>query len=154
MVEKLNLHMYQSTQSNKYLTLFYAVLDPGTDVLSYINAGHNRPILVYPAADCPQLLDKGGMVVGMFPHARYQVGEVRFEPGTELLIYTDGLSEVTNAEGEEYGDDQLERTLSRLRGQGSVEEEKDAIVREVMQFSGHRTVDDLTLLLIRRLEDA
>jgi len=153
-VEKLNLHMYQSTQSNKYLTLFYAVLDPTTDVLSYINAGHNRPILVFPADDCPQLLDKGGMVVGMFPNASYQVGEVRFSPGTELLIYTDGLSEVTNAAGEEYGDDRLERTLCRLRGQGSVEDEKNAIVSEVMQFSGDQTVDDLTLLLIRRMEDA
>jgi len=151
-VEKLNIHMYQSTQSNKFLTMFYAVLDPARHQLTYINAGHNRPILVC-SQNRIQHLDKGGMVIGMFRNAMYQVGEVCFEPGTELLIYTDGLSEVTNPEGEEFGDDRLEEVLCDLRGKGAVQEEKDAVVHRVMHFSRNNTVDDMTVLLIRRLAD-
>ncbi|MDJ0839442.1 MAG: PP2C family protein-serine/threonine phosphatase [Acidobacteriota bacterium] len=148
-IEKLNLHMCQSTQSNKFITLFYAVLCPETHTLQYINAGHNRPILIHPDHSF-ELLDKGGMVVGMFPSASYQVGTVKMDPGTELLIYTDGLSEVTDREGEEFGDDRLVETLRRKRGQGTVEQEKDDIVREVMDFSSDSMVDDMTLLLLRR----
>jgi len=150
-IQKLNLHMCQSTQSNKFITLFYAVLDPRTHELCYINAGHNRPILIRPDKSFT-LLDKGGMVVGMFPSANYLTGSVYFEPGTELLIYTDGLSEVMDKDGEEYGDDRLVETLRCKQGQGSVEQEKDDIVADVMGFSSHNMVDDMTLLLIRRKE--
>ncbi len=148
-IEKLNLHMWQSTQSNKFITMFYAVLDSVTHRLTYINAGHNRPILVKPDKSTV-LLDKGGMVIGMFPKASYQVGNVDFEEGTELLIYTDGLSEVVAPGGEEYGDERLISSLVTKQGQGTVEDEKNEIVNEVMKFSSNEMVDDLTLLLIRR----
>jgi len=152
-IEKLNLHLSQSTQSNKFVTMFYAVLDPRTHELTYINAGHNRPILVNTAGE-HELLGMGGMVLGLFPMAKYQVGTARFEPGAELLIYTDGLSEVNDPDGEEYGDDRLIETLIRMRGQGSAVEEKDRMVNEIMDFSAGQMVDDLTLLLIRRRPEA
>ena len=148
-IERLNRHMCSSTSNNKFITMFYAVLDPATHKLSYINAGHNRPILICPDKSTV-LLDKGGMVVGLFPTVQYQVGEVIFEEGTELLIYTDGLSEVTDPNGEEYGDDRLIDTLKDMQGRGSVESEKDDIVNDVMTFSRNEMVDDLTLLLVRR----
>jgi len=148
-VEKLNLYLCHSTQSNKFVTMFYAVLDPRAHILSYINAGHNRPILIRPDKTI-DLLSLGGMVVGLFPSATYQVGAIPFEPGTELLIYTDGLSEVTDRSGEEYGDERLVSILLERHGSGTVEEEKNQIVEEVMRFSSNEMVDDLTLLLLRR----
>lgn len=151
-IERLNKHMYLSTASNKFITMFYAVLDPETHCMRYINCGHNHPILVVPDTE-PELLGTGGMVLGMFPRAQYRVGEVLFRPGTELLIYTDGLSEVTTQEGEEYGDDRLIQCLIRKQGYGTLQEEKDEIVKEVMHFSGNEMVDDMTLLMLRRKRD-
>lgn len=151
-IEKLNLHMWQSTQSNKFITLFYAVLDPVSNTLTYINAGHNHPILL-GADKSIQFLDRGGMIIGMFPRATYKIGQVHLDPGTDLLIYTDGLSEVTNQEGEEYGDDRLIENLRQKKQMCSATEAKDAIVNDVMRFSSDSMVDDMTLLLIRRTSD-
>lgn len=148
-IEKLNLHMCQSTQSNKFVTMFYGVLDPVNHILRYINAGHNRPILVKPDKSI-LLLDKGGMVVGLFPQAAYMVGSVTLEPGTGILIYTDGLSEVMDAGGEEYGDDRLAHTFVNLMEVDCVEKQKENIIDEIMNFSQNKMVDDMTLLIIRR----
>jgi sigma-B regulation protein RsbU (phosphoserine phosphatase) len=149
-METLNFHLYHSTQSNKYVTMFYAVLDPKTNILTYINAGHNRPILVYPN-NSVQLLEKGGMVVGLFPGAKYEVGQVEFEPGCQLLMYTDGLSEVTlpNSE-EEFGDDRLIETLLACRECMTAEEARNNIIEAALNFSKNQMVDDLTLCLLRR----
>ncbi len=150
-IEKLNVHMWQSTQSNKFVTMFYAVLDPVEHQLTYINAGHNHPIMVHPDGST-ELLGTGGMVVGLFPSAVYQVGSVPFQKGAELVIYTDGLSEVTHPKNNEieYGDERMMQTLMELGFTGSVEEKKNRMIEDAMAFSGNQMVDDLTLLLIRR----
>lgn len=149
-IEKLNLYLYNSTQSNKFVTMFYAVLDPKTNLLTYINAGHNRPILLYPD-NSVQLLDKGGMVVGLFPGAKYEVGQVEFEAGCQLLMFTDGLSEVTlpNSE-EEFGDDRLIEAMLASRECMTVEEARKNIIEAALNFSHNQMVDDLTLCLLRR----
>ena len=148
-IEKLNFHMWQSTQSNKFITMFYAVLDPVRHTLHYINAGHNRPILVNPDKSV-SLLDKGGMVIGMFPNFSYQVGSVTLEAGAKLLIYTDGLSEVRDQAGEEYGDDRLATVFCNTCDDQTAQTTKEFIIGDVMGFSSNRMVDDMTLLVIRR----
>jgi len=152
-IEKLNLHMWQSTQSNKFVTMFYAVLDPVEHLLTYINAGHNHPIMVRPDKST-ELLGVGGMVIGLFPSAVYRVGTVTFDVGSELVIYTDGLSEVTRDENseEEYGDERMLKTLLEIGNDGTAVEKKDKIIADAMAFSSNRMVDDLTLLLVRRNE--
>ena len=146
-IEKLNIHLCQSTQSNKFVTLFFAVLDPDTHLLTYINAGHNRPILVRPDRSTV-LLDKGGMVLGLFPMATYLVDTVCLDEGAKILMYTDGLSEVVNQNEEEFGDDRLLTTF--LNFEGTADQEKNYIVHRVMDFSANTMVDDLTLLIIKR----
>ncbi|CAM2007064.1 SpoIIE family protein phosphatase [Acanthopleuribacter pedis] len=148
-IEKLNLHLFQSTQSNKFVTLFFGFLDPEDHTLEYINAGHNRPIMVCSEQKV-QLLHKGGMMVGMFPNAKYEVGTVPFEKGSLLLVYTDGLSEVADEEGEELGDDRLVDLVKRYQKEDDVGFGRRQIVKAAMDFSKGEMVDDLTLLLIRR----
>lgn len=148
-IEKLNQHLYHSTQSNKFVTLFFGFLNPQDHTLQYINAGHNRPIMVC-SEEKVQLLHKGGMMVGMFPNAQYEVGTVPFEKGSLLLVYTDGLSEVADSEGEELGDDRLIELVKRCRQDEDVCSGRRQIVDAAMAFSAGQMVDDLTLLLIRR----
>lgn len=148
-IKKLNMQMCMSTQSNKFVTMFYAVLDPKTNTMEYINAGHNPPILMR-GDEKVEFLRDGGMVIGLFPDVEYTVGKVHFQEGTELLIFTDGLSEVMDEDGEEFGDDRLVKAFLGLRGRGSASEAKDELINQVLTFSSGRMVDDLTVMLIRR----
>lgn len=149
-IKKLNKQLCTSTQSNKFVTMFYAVLDPKTHVMEYINAGHNPPILIRKEDNSVEYLRDGGMVIGLFPDVDYRVGSLTFEPGTELLIFTDGLSEVIDSDGEEYGEERLVHALLGLRGQGTAQEAKDELIKQVLTFSSGKMVDDLTVMLIRR----
>ena len=148
-VVELNKHMHASTQSNKFITMFYAVLDPVQHKLTYINAGHNHPIMMRPDGS-HEMLGLGGMVIGLFPNAPYKVGEVDFEEGADLLMFTDGLTEVNAGGEEEYGDFRLMETFSRLAGTGTAEECKNQIIEDAMTFSSNATVDDMTIMVLRR----
>lgn len=148
-IGRLNRQLCSSTQSNKFVTMFYAVLDPETNTMQYINAGHNPPILIKNDGSVEYLRD-GGMVIGLFPDVDYRVGSFQFEKGTELLIFTDGLSEVMDEEGEEFGDDRLVHALLELRGKGTATQAKDELINQVLSFSSGKMVDDLTVMLIRR----
>ncbi len=146
---RLNQHIYMSTQTNKYVTMFFAILDPQRHELCYINAGHNRPILLRPDGSFREL-DCGGMVIGMFPKAPYEFETVAIEPGTELLIFTDGLSEIMDSEGEEYGEERLVQKMLSQRGMDCAESLKQTLITDVLEFGGHRMIDDLTIMVLRR----
>lgn len=148
-IKKLNRQLCVSTQSNKFVTMFYAILDPETHTMQYINAGHNPPILMHKDKSIEFLRD-GGMVIGLFPDVEYRVGSFTFKEGSELLIFTDGLSEVIDDEGEEFGDDRLVHAFVSLGGKGTATEAKDELIKQVLTFSAGKMVDDLTVMLIRR----
>ena len=148
-IVELNKHMWASTQSNKFITMFYAVLDIAEHKLTYINAGHNPPILMRPDGT-HEMLGLGGMVIGLFPHAPYKVGQVDFDEGSDLLMFTDGLTEVNAGGEEEYGDNRLMETFPKLAGTGTAEECKNKIIEDAMDFSSNATVDDMTIMLLRR----
>lgn len=146
---RLNNHIYESTQNNKYVTMFFAVLDPANHQLSYINAGHNRPLFKCKGHEIREL-DRGGMVVGMFPNVCYEVETVTLEADTEILVFTDGLSEIVDGLGEEYGELRLEQFLLSERGNGSAESRMQAIMNDVLTFGANRMIDDLTIMVVRR----
>lgn len=148
-VRRLNAQIYHATQSNKYVTVFFAILDPIRHELTYVNAGHNRPRLLAPDRTMRQL-DIGGMVVGLFPSPPYQRETVPFERGAQLLVFTDGLSEIMDAAGAELGEERLEQILLSHAEETSAETLKLSILREVLEFGGHRMIDDLTIMVVRR----
>jgi len=152
-IARLNEHLYRSTQSNKFVTLFFGILDPKNHTLTYINAGHNRPFLITPDGHVREL-DRGGMVVGLFPNPRYETETVDLPPGAELLIFTDGLSEIQDSSGVEFGENRLVQILLQLRGTCSATRAKDFIMSSALDFGSNQTDDDLTLLVLHRKSDA
>ena len=141
--------LYKRTLPAKYATMFLAVLDPESHVLSYSNAGHN-PGLLIDAAGTVRQLESTGPPVGLIPEGEYQAETVQFEPGTLLVLYTDGITEASDPEEEEYGTERLAK-ISRLRRQDDLELLSDAIQRDLDTFTrGVPYADDRTLLLIRR----
>ena len=98
----------------RFVTFFYGLLESETRRLVYCNAGHCAPILVTgtarSSADCRRLTE-GGAVLGIFDEWEYEQGEVQLAPGDRLLMFTDGVTEVRDATGEEFGEDRLVELL-------------------------------------------
>ncbi len=133
----------------RFTTAFFAELDPETGSLVYVNAGHNVPIL-RKASGALERLEAGGIPVGIFAEAAYQVGTARLERGDWLVIFTDGVVEAVNTKDVEYGEPELIRLVDRESGSAPAE-----LLRSLMagldQFVGNTPQhDDITCLLLKR----
>ncbi len=149
----VNTLVYEASTTNRYATFFYAQYDPQTGNLSYVNAGHNPPFLLRPAAGEVEVikLEAGGPVVGMLPSmlARYDQGSVKLEKGDVLVGFTDGISESMNRAEEEWGEDALLEELKPLM-ETPAEEMIRKIVAAADKFAdGAKQHDDMTMVVVR-----
>jgi len=122
--------------------------------LHYINAGHVPPLLIRAQSGGYEQLEKGGLVIGLFPHAEYERGSVKLEPGDVLVCCTDGILEAENSQHEEFGPERLAATVSHNRHK-SAQAIVDAVLADVKAFS--RTgehVDDKVLMIMKVNPDA
>jgi len=147
---RLNQFMLASTQENKYVTLFYAELDPATRRVVYVNGGHVPPCRVRVDGKAERLL-AGGPALGLLAGADYESGEAALEPGEILAVVTDGVTEATSPEDREFGDEGVLRVLRAHRSQGA-QAVLDALVRSVLAWTGPAGCsDDLTALVLKAL---
>lgn len=144
----LNKLVYESSDANRYATFFYAELDVTSRALTYVNAGHNPP-MVFRRGGGVLRLDTGGPVVGLMEDCVYQQGCVTLAAGDVLVAYTDGISEAMNASDEEWGE---ERLMEAVQSDGAAN--AGALIGRLMvsadQFvAGAPQHDDMTLLVVR-----
>ncbi len=145
----LNRALMGTCPENRFVTLFYAVLDPQAGELIYANAGHNPPLLARAGGEIVPL-QEGGPVLGILRSLAYQQFRVAFSPGDALLLYSDGVTEAANAAAEEFGEDRLAQVLSASR-QAGAEQIVDAVHDAVDLFlAGHPPADDITVVAARR----
>ncbi len=143
---EVNRLTYSTTDGDKYATLFYGVYDDTTRTLSYVNAGHNPPLLVR-ADDTTERLEATGMVIGLMPDAQFTQESLQLRVGDTLVLFTDGLTEAVNPNGEEFGDARLEQLVRRHRRLRPAELET-LIMKEVDGFKGVAPQqDDVTLVV-------
>jgi sigma-B regulation protein RsbU (phosphoserine phosphatase) len=150
LMARLNRFLFESTQDNKYVTLFYAELDPGRGRLRYVNAGHVPPFLVRADGACERL-GCGGPVLGLIEEVSYEVGDAALAPGDLVAMVTDGVTEALSPDECEFAD---ERALEALRASlaGSAEATVDALVAGVSAWTGAAGCsDDLTVLVLKAL---
>ena len=95
-----------------FVTLFYGILDPETGLLLYANAGHNPPYLVASTGAVTPIRPTGGVAIGVVPDLSYSEDSLTLVPGDRVFLYTDGISEAMNEEGEMFGEDRVEEVLS------------------------------------------
>jgi sigma-B regulation protein RsbU (phosphoserine phosphatase) len=147
---RLNRFLLASTQENKYVTLFYAELDPRTRRLVYVNGGHVPPCRVSAAGECERLL-AGGPALGLLESAEYEAGEAALRPGDVVAVVTDGVTEAASPEDREFGEEGVLRVLRAHRTEGA-KEVLDALVRSVRAWTGPAGCsDDLTALVLKAL---
>ncbi|QQS46800.1 MAG: SpoIIE family protein phosphatase [Acidobacteriota bacterium] len=148
-VTEVNQYIYDNTPANRYVTMFYSELDPRTHQLTYINAGHNAPLLVRTSGEVARL-DIGGFPVGITPFGEYREGWTELEPGDVLVIYSDGASESLNEAEEEFGEARLIELVQKHRNRTAAGI-RDRIDEALTKFVGNAdTVDDLTLVIVKR----
>ena len=149
-IDRLNKKTCQKCPSNKFITFFFCVLDPATGELAYCNAGHNPPLIVR-ANGAVEYLDGGGTVLGILPIAKYSEYHARLEPGDALAIYSDGVTEATNAKDEEFGDERFAAVLAANR-EKSAAQIVAAVTHALTEFAaGSPQADDITLVVARRV---
>ena len=147
-MSRSNRLMFQSTDSAKFVTFFYAVLDIAGRTLEYSNAGHNPPILFSGDRD-PQRLETGGPVLGVLPDFPYEQTAVELNPGDLLLIFSDGFSEAMNLRLEEFGEDQLV-SLAVENHSDSAADLIEKISQAVVAHTGKAPqTDDMTIIAVR-----
>lgn len=146
---EINQYIYDNTPSNRYVTLFYSELDLRSHQLTYINGGHNSPLLVRASGEVTRL-DIGGFPVGITPDGDYREGFITLDPGDVLVIYSDGVSEGIDESGEEFGEHRLLEVVQKNRGR-SAAGIRDRIDEALTRFVGRaKAVDDLTIVILKR----
>ncbi|MGA7077155.1 MAG: SpoIIE family protein phosphatase [Terriglobales bacterium] len=149
-VANVNHLLYGASSASRYATFFYAQYDPETRRLTYVNAGHNPPMLFHRAGGESQItrLEVGGVVVGLLENFPYEQSAVTIAPGDILVAFTDGVSEAMNAADEEWGESQLLETVRQSAGLSPSE-----IITHVMAaadgfVAGAKQHDDMTLVVL------
>ena len=146
---RLNDFLHQSLESGKFVTAFLAVLDGGDGSLTYVNAGHNPPLLLR-ADGRAEWLREGGTILGILPGGVYEQGRTRLENGDVLVLYTDGVTEGARVGGEQWGEERTLETVRRLASE-SCARIADELARAVRAFEGTAgATDDVTLVVARR----
>jgi phosphoserine phosphatase RsbU/P len=143
---QLNRVLCTNLAPDKFVTFFYCIIDTAAKTLRYSNAGHCFPLLYRSRGDVEVLAD-GGIVLGIFPDAKYSDVAVQIDSGNKLLLFTDGITEATNASGEEYGEDRLRQELDDdVSGETATLHRK--LMQDVAEFCQGNFADDATLVLI------
>jgi len=131
-----------------FATVFFGVLDPGSGGLTYVNGGHNPPVL-RAAGGGQTLLAPTGPAVGLLPDGRFETAKVVLDPGDLLFVYSDGITEAKNEQGEFFTKDRL---LALLRSPvASAGELLDRVAAALRAHAGTADqYDDITMLVLRR----
>jgi len=177
LVSSMNELLHLSTDAASYATFFYAQFDEQTRMLTYVNAGHNPPILVHAAsparaqragslgagglASIPvedhvgafelrvRLLTSGGPIIGAFSDCEYEQEAIQLERGDVLVAYTDGVTEACNSNDEQFGEPRL-REIALRSAHLSAAELSEEIVEQVRGWCGDTAQqDDLTLVVMK-----
>ncbi|HTW64556.1 MAG TPA: SpoIIE family protein phosphatase [Bryobacteraceae bacterium] len=153
LVTRLNRIITSNCPSNRFITFFIGILDPKTGELTYVNAGHNPPLVAH-ADGSVEKLDGTGLILGILPVATYAQKSCTLAPGDAVLLFSDGVTEpVRPGSDEEFGEDRLAQSFSKLRGQDA-HSIIECINQQVNEFTaGSPPADDITLVVARRLPD-
>jgi serine phosphatase RsbU (regulator of sigma subunit) len=149
LMSRLDRMMAKSCPGNRFVTLFLCVFDPATGDINYCNAGHNPPLLIRAEGQVEQLRG-GGTVLGMFPDMGYEERRSNLEKGDLLVLFSDGVTEASSPDGEEFGEQRLTILLEEARGEPAA-----AVLARVGRAlaewtAGAPPTDDITVVALRR----
>lgn len=146
-VARLNNLLTETTAEGYFATFFYGVIDKKDKSFTYTNAGHNQPILLHK--DLSYLrLKEGGIVLGFLGNQEYRQASVPLKSGDYMIFFTDGVTEVKNKKGEEFGEDRLIEFVQKNYGESPFGLQ-NRLLKSIKQFSAVQDLpDDFTLSIV------
>jgi sigma-B regulation protein RsbU (phosphoserine phosphatase) len=140
----------KDSASDLFLSAVYVVIEAQTGRVIYVNAGHNRPLWYRAATGLVEELTARGVVLGILEEIKLEEQRIDLAPGDVLVLYTDGLTEALNAEGEEFGAERLMAAVA-AHAPASAAEIQVAIMSAYTTFTGGgEVVDDVTCVVVKR----
>jgi len=153
-LRNINSLVYRGTTIHQFATFFIAKLDTRTMRLTFSNAGHNYPVVERRGGE-QLLLERGGIVLGVVEAPDYEEDVVTLEEGDRVVLYTDGITEATNREGELFGEERLCALLRSVPRDASACAVTEMILERLRGFlDGVEPSDDMTLMVVRVTERA
>jgi sigma-B regulation protein RsbU (phosphoserine phosphatase) len=147
-MKQTNRLVFESSNEEMFITLFYGILNTEDSSFEFTNGGHNLPILVNGGGK-EQLLDTEGLVIGINDNVKYGTGKISFKKDDVLVLYTDGISETFKDDNEMYGEQRLTELIKLVSHLGS-REIIDRILEDITRFSSKKIAhDDMTLVVIK-----
>ena len=151
-LRNINGLLYRSTEIQQFATFFLGRVECNHSRLAFSNAGHNWPILMRANGE-KMYLERGGTLLGIMEGVRFEEGHAALTPGDRVVLYTDGISEATNAGGEQFGEERLVELVESLPRELSARRVAERILEALHEFLGAvEPQDDMTLLVLRALE--
>lgn len=136
---------------NMFVTVFYAIYNVKTGFISYSNAGHNPPLLLRQDGSVSELPVMENTIVGVIDNIEYQKDTLQLEKGDTLFMFTDGVTEATDAAYNEFGVERLGDILSQ-HSHSNCQQIVEAVKKGVKDFVGEtEQSDDITMLVVKRL---
>jgi phosphoserine phosphatase RsbU/P len=151
LIGRVNHLVYGASTANRYATFFYAEYNPANRQLSYVNAGHNSPVIVRGSNPGVEVfrLEASGPPVGLLPNSSYEQGSFALETGDLLVLFTDGISESMNSEDEEWGEERL-IDLAKTCVDAPAIDAMNRILAAAESFAaGAPQHDDMTVVVLR-----
>ena len=149
---EVNALLHEDNDTQMFVTVLYAVYDPETGEFTYASGGHDAPLLVHSDGSSELLPLTGGIVLGIVPDLAYGQKSVVLDHGETLVLYTDGVTEAMNGEGEQFGIERLRKVFTG-RAPKDANEAAHKVFEAVNTFAdGAAQSDDITCLTLRRSE--
>jgi sigma-B regulation protein RsbU (phosphoserine phosphatase) len=147
---RLNRAVLEFRDAARFVTAVACVLDTASGRLSYVNCGHNPPLLLR-GSGARETLSLGGSALGLFAEERFEPGTAELRPGDSLVLYTDGVVEPANGTDVEFGVERLEAAVRAAQGRPASEALR-SVIDATRAFSGRDAYDDdFTLVVLHRL---
>ncbi len=141
--------LVQSTDAEKFVTVFLGVLDPVAKRLTYCNAGHQYPILLSPHRAESIYLKTGGIMLGMIEQLTFEEETVDLASGDVLLVVSDGITEAMNRHGEQFGEQRLEAVIRNHAAETAVEIVEAIVDAVASHTASTEQMDDMTILAMK-----
>ena len=148
-ITKVNNMLIPESDISTFVTVFYGLLNTKTGNLQYCNGGHNPPYVQKADGTVRELDEVGGLLLGKFENAPYEMSEIQLSPGDTVITFTDGVTEAENEDGGFFDE---ERVVSYLEKNPSkaLNSQVKGLFLEVMKFTGAaEQSDDITVLSVR-----
>ncbi len=146
-ISKANSLIYDLTRGRRFITIFWMVIDDEKKSISYVNAGHTEPILI--SENKEYFLSKGGVLTGFTDKADYEKETLTLHSGDIIAAFTDGVPEIENRKGEEFGVKRITAYIKKHRNK-TASEISNGIYRQMFKFSNNKKPnDDCTLIILK-----